>query len=158
MLRSLTVVLTVSTSLLVAAALRLTSLVSALLVAYLVLVADVVLVTVVLSPFRAVTLGWLVGTEGVALVGALAAWWLRGRPGAPLGSAAAALAVATRSPHAIAFLALAVLVLGYELLLALTVPPNNYDSLTYHLTSSRRACGASSRRCRPSPSRRSTDD
>ena len=31
------------------------------------------------------------------------------------------------------FVAVVVVVLGYELLLALTVPPNNWDSLTYHL-------------------------
>jgi hypothetical protein len=129
----LTVLLAVSTSLLLATALRLASLVSTLLAAYLVLVADAVVVTIALSPFRAVTPAGLAACEGAALLGALAVWWLRGRPAPPLGSAGASLAAAARSPLALGYLALTVAVLGYELLLVLTVPPNNYDSLTYHL-------------------------
>jgi hypothetical protein len=119
---------------LVAAAARLPSLVSTLLAAYLAFVANAVAVTVALSPFREVTRGGLLGAEAVLLVVAFAGWWVRGRPGLPLGGARVAVAEVAGSPLTALFLAVAALALAYELLLALAVPPNNWDSLTYHLS------------------------
>jgi Dolichyl-phosphate-mannose-protein mannosyltransferase len=106
--------------------LHLPSVVSTVLAAYLALVANVGLVTLVLSPFHAVSAAGLVAAEAVVCAGAFAGWWLRGRPVARV-----------RFPRidALTVLMLAVLacVLAYELLLALTVPANNWDALTYHL-------------------------
>jgi hypothetical protein len=83
----LTVLLAVSASLLLATALRLATLVSTLLAAYLVLEADAVVVTIGLSPLRAVT-PRARRLRGAAVRGALAAWWLRttGWRIRPLGS------------------------------------------------------------------------
>jgi hypothetical protein len=110
---------------------RMPSLVSTLLAAYLALVANVGFVTLMLSPFHAVMATGLAVSEAVLAVGSFGAWWLRGRPAAPFASAATTL----RAADSLTLLMLAVLVcvLGYELVLALTVPANNWDSLTYHL-------------------------
>jgi hypothetical protein len=126
--------LVVATALLVAAAARLTSLVSTLLVAYLTLVAEVGLTTIVLSPFREVTRGGLAVAGAVSLCAALAFWWLRGRPGWPLAAARrTAREALTDLPTALFLVGVAVLI-GYEILLGLGVPPNNGDALGYHLT------------------------
>ncbi|MBV8480719.1 MAG: hypothetical protein JOY72_10505, partial [Actinobacteria bacterium] len=121
------------TALLVAASLRLESVVSTLLVAYLVFAGGSVALVLVLSPLRFATRGGLAVAEAVALVAAAGTWWGRGRPRLPLGRARAALRVVLADPATAAFLAVALLFLAYELLLVLTVPPNNTDSLVYHL-------------------------
>ena len=122
----------VATALLVAAAARLPSLVSTLLAAYLAFVANLGIVTLALSPVHEVTRGGLAVAEGVLLAGALAVWWLRGRPGLPLVAARAAARAVISDPLTALFLAGVVVLLAYELLLG-TSPPNNMDSLTYHL-------------------------
>ncbi len=121
------------TALLVASSLRLSSLVSALLVAYLAFVANLGLVTLVLSPFREVTRGGLALAEGVLLAAALVTWSRRGRPGPPLAAARAGCRAIVSGPLTLLYLLVVVTALAYELLLGLTVPPNNWDSLTYHL-------------------------
>ena len=133
MLGLLLVGMAVATAVLTALAARLSSLVSTLLLAYLAFVANLVLVTLVLSPFREVTRGGLAVAEVVLLAGAAAAWWTRGRPGPPLVAARMAARQVVSSPVLAAFAGLVALVLLYELLLVLTVPPNNGDSLAYHL-------------------------
>lgn len=133
MLGALLIALAVATALLVAASARLASLVSTLLVTYVVLTGGVVLVVLALSPFRAVTRGWVGATEAVLFAGALTVWWLRGRPRLPLAAARAAVREVVRDPPCAAFLAVTLLILGYELLLVFTMPVNNTDSLTYHL-------------------------
>jgi len=115
------------------ASLRLASAVSTLLAGYVVLVTNVGLTTWILSPFHAVTRFGLLGAELVLLAAAVGAWWLRGRPRPPLASVRAALGDVSRDPLTLVFLAGLVVVLGYELMLALVVPPNNWDSLSYHL-------------------------
>jgi len=50
-----------------------------------------------------------------------------------LAAARAAAGVLLRDPVIAAFLVFLALLLGYELLLGLSVPPNNTDSLAYHL-------------------------
>jgi hypothetical protein len=126
--------LAVATALLVAAAARMASLVSTLLVAYLALVADVGLTTLVLSPFREVTRGGLAVAGAVTLCGALAFWWLRGHPGWPLAAARLAVREAVTDVPTALFLAGVAVLFAYELVLGLSVPPNNADSLAYHLT------------------------
>jgi hypothetical protein len=125
--------LAVATALLASASARLPSLVSTLLVAYLALVANLGLVTLVLSPFRAVTYWGVAAAEGLLLLLALAGWSLRGRPPLPVATARSGLGQAVRDPAALLALAVLAAILAYELLLAVTVPANNWDSLTYHL-------------------------
>ena len=117
-----------------AASLRLASPVATLLALYVLLVAGVGAATWVLSPFHAVTRSGLLGAELVLLGAAVAAWSVRGRPRPPLAAARAAIGDLARDPLTLVFLAGLTVVLGYELMLALVVPPNNWDSLSYHLT------------------------
>jgi hypothetical protein len=122
------------TSALVGTALRLPSLVSTLLATYLAFVANLALVTLVLSPFRDVTRAGLTVAESVLLLAAGATWLRRGRPGLPLTAARRAISEITRDPLTLVYLTIVLIVLAYELVLGLTVPPNNWDSLTYHLS------------------------
>jgi hypothetical protein len=121
-------------ALLAGASLRSPSLVTALLAAYLVFVANLGLVTVTLSPVRAVTRGGLAGAEAVLLVAVGAVWWRRGRPGLPVAAGLPAARRIASDPVTLLAFAGLVLLLGYELVLVLTVPANNWDSLTYHLS------------------------
>ena len=121
-----------ATAFLLAATARLSSLVSTLLAAYLAFVANLGIVTLALSPFREVTRAGLAVAETVLLAGALAGWWVSGRPGLPLAAARAALREVVSDPVTALFLVVVVVVLAYELVLG-TAPPNNGDVLTYHL-------------------------
>ncbi len=136
---------------LIAASARLGSLISSLLLAYLAFVTATVGAVLALSPLREVNQGGLVVFETAILLAALALWWVRGRPGLPLTAARAAARGGAR-PSGDGALpgAVAVVLLGYELLLGLAVPPNNWDSLTYHLV---RACGMGRARRRSTGSR-----
>jgi hypothetical protein len=124
----------VATAMLVAASARLPGLVATLLVAYLALLTNVGLVTWALSPLRVVTRAGLAAAEAVFLAGALVLWWRRGRPALLLltGARTALREIVVDPPTAL-FLAVIVALLGYELVVALTAPANNWDSLTYHL-------------------------
>lgn len=130
---ALLLALPVATSGFAALSLGLPSLVSTLLAGYLALVGNLALVTWALSPFDAVTQDGLLVAELLLLGAAAAAWWLRGRPAVPLADARTALRAVAADPVTLAFLAVLCAVLGYELMLALVVPANNWDSLTYHL-------------------------
>ena len=123
----------VATAFLAAAAVRIRSVVSTLLVAYLAYVANLGLVTLVLSPFHEVTRTGVAVAEGVLLLAAFTAWWLRGHAGPPLAPARDALREAASDPVTVLFVVVVVVLLGYEAVLA-AAPPNNMDSLTYHLT------------------------
>jgi hypothetical protein len=120
-------------SLLAAACLRLESASGFLLAAYVFLVASVALLTDGLSPFRWVTQAGLGAGVAVLLAAAGAAWWRLGRPQPPLARARAGAALALRDPLVVGFVAVAGAALAYELLLVVTAPANNWDSLTYHL-------------------------
>ena len=126
--------LAIASAALVAASLRLPSLVSTLLAGYLALVANLAGVTWALSPFHAVTRTGLTVAESILAAAAFGAWWLRGRPRVELAGARSALRFVSRDPVTLVFLGGLCVVLGYELMLALEVAPNNWDSLAYHLS------------------------
>jgi Glycosyltransferase family 87 len=128
------IVLAVAAAAFAAASLRLGSIAATLVTAYLVLIAHVATVTWVLSPFDAVTTGRLTLVELVLAAAAAAGWLARGRPLPPTAGASADLRLLRADLLTLSFVAVAAVGLAYELVLALTVPPNNWDSLTYHLT------------------------
>ncbi len=117
----------------VAALARLETLVSTLLLAYLTFVSLTVGGVLALSPSREVSQEGLALVELPLLVAVVTAWLWRGHAGFPLTRARLARREVFRSPLAVAFLVLLAAVLGYQLVLAVTVPPDNWDSLTYHL-------------------------
>jgi hypothetical protein len=118
---------------LTAAALRIRSFVSTVLAAYVVFVATITAIIWALSPFRLVTRWGLEVAAAVALTGGLVLWIRRGRPRFPLPSAAAIRAALADPAVLVLLLAVAASSI-YELALVLGAPPNNWDSLTYHLT------------------------
>ncbi len=120
-------------ALFVATSLRLESAVFTCLAVYLAVVTEIAVLTTALSPFRLVTRGGLAVGEAVLLSAAVMVWWLRGRPGFGLTTARTGLAEIARDPVVVVLAVVAGLALAYELLLVFTVPPNNWDSLTYHL-------------------------
>src|SRR5262249_40188422 len=107
--------------------------VATLVAGYLALVTQIAAVMWFLSPFDALTLTWLTVVEAVVAAAAVGAWLLCGRPLPALARARAALGTLRSDPLTLAFAALVAAGVAYELVLALTVPPNNWDSLTYHL-------------------------
>ena len=121
------------TAVLTAASLRIRSFVSSVLAAYVVLVAVVTAITIALSPFRLVTRWGLEVAAAIALGAALLLWNRRGgrhfrcRP-------LSALRAAFLDPAVLVLLAAVVASSLYEFVLVLGAPPNNWDSLTYHLT------------------------
>ncbi|MEA2168444.1 MAG: hypothetical protein QOF76_1744, partial [Solirubrobacteraceae bacterium] len=108
------------------------------LAAYVLLVAEVVGLVEALSLFTAVDAAHLVVLEGllaVAVGAVFALQGVRGRLSAPpLGTPRAALARLRARPLLALLLAAVTVALAYELALALFTPPNNDDSLTYHLS------------------------
>src|SRR5207237_5664055 len=116
-------------ALLAAASLRPRSTVSWLLTGYVGLLAETTALATALSPFRLVDRAGLAVLATVMVLAAGVVWVRVGRPRPPrpqrllgLGAAEWLLAVAV------------VLSLLYQLVLGLTMPPNNWDSLTYHLS------------------------
>ena len=133
MVAAVLIVVLALTALLLAAGLRLDGVAATLVAAYVIAVGELVALTTVLSPFRAVTREGLAVAELVLGLTVVAAWWHLGRPRPPLRRAAVALRQVLRDPAALVLLLVCAAVVGYELLLVLSVPPNNWDSLTYHL-------------------------
>ena len=103
-----------------AASLRLGSIAAMLVTAYLVLVAHVAMVTWLLSPFDAVTVGWLTLVELALAVTTVVIWLRRGRPLPPTAGASADLRLVRADPLTLGFIAIAAIGLAYELVLALT--------------------------------------
>jgi hypothetical protein len=123
-----------ATSILLASSLRLERVAPTLLAAYVALVAETSALTLTLSPFREVKRGPLALGEAALLAVAFGVWWRRGRPRLVPAGGARAIALAVRDPVIAAFLVVVAAALAYELVLVLTVPANNWDSLTYHLS------------------------
>ena len=128
------IVLAVAAAAFAAVSLRLEGFAATLVAGYLVLVAQLAAATWVLSPFAAVTTGWLTAVEAALAVAAACGWVARGRPYPSTVGIRADVAAVRRDPLTIVFVAVVGAGLVYELVLALTVPPNNWDSLTYHLS------------------------
>lgn len=128
------IVLALAAAVFVALGLRLRGVAATILAGYVAVVTQFGLLTWALSPFRAVTMTGLLVGELVLLAGAVGFWWARGRPGVELAAARSALRAIATDPVTLAFVAVAFCALAYELVLVLTAPPTNWDSLTYHLT------------------------
>jgi hypothetical protein len=121
-----------TTAVLLAASLRLRATVGFLLAAYLLATAELVALAEILSPFHAVTrLGYL--TAGAAtLLAAGAIWWARGRPRPPL-PALSRLRELRSEPFLLILAGVVFLAVVYELVVGVTTPPDNWDSLWHHL-------------------------
>jgi hypothetical protein len=119
----------IATALLVAASIAAYSLTSFLLAAWVVAFAEVEALALLLSPFHAVGRRGYGALELAAFGVALAVWVRRGRP----VPRAPDLTSLRAHPILIVLAAGVGLGLVYELFVCLTVPPNNWDSLTYHL-------------------------
>jgi hypothetical protein len=122
----------VATAGLAAAALRLTQATAYALAVYLLAWAEIVLLGEALSLAGAANaVGYALG-EAVLLVAALVAWQLRGRP---LPPRPALRPLAFRAHPLLLALAVAVgAALVYQAFLVVASPPNNFDSMTYHLS------------------------
>jgi hypothetical protein len=122
----------VATAVAASSALRLRSLPSFLLAVYLLASAELVVLGEALSLLgRAGAVGYA-ACEALLLAAAIATWEVRGRPPPPLP--ALDLRAAMRR-HPI-LTALGIVVggaLGYQLFIAVGTPPNNWDSMSYHL-------------------------
>jgi hypothetical protein len=115
------------------AALLCRALVPALLALYVLAVAEIVVLTEALSLVHGVYAWAYVGAEAAVAAAALAVWNARGRP-LPL-LPRLDLAGALRRHPVLAALALVVaLALAYQAFLVVTVPPNTWDAMTYHLS------------------------
>jgi hypothetical protein len=124
----------VATALFASAAIRLRSPVSFLLGAYVLAGAEVVGLTELLSLIHRVGVrGYAVG-EAILLCAALAAWLARGRPLPRFRLSDAEML--RREPLVLALAALVVASVAFQAFLVLATPPNNPDSMTYHLVRS----------------------
>jgi hypothetical protein len=131
---ALAVILAVATAWAAAAALRLVSITSFLLAVYLLVAAEVVLVIELLSTFGGVDRRNVLLAETVLLACAgIALFVTRGSARIPRWKPGGL--VEARAHPAVALLLVAVVAaLGYELALAILTPPNNWDSMSYHLS------------------------
>ena len=121
------------TGLLISFSLRISGLAASLVAAYLAYVANLGVTTLVLSPFRQVQTATLAVAEVLLLAGAAVFWHYRGRPTPTRDGLRAVIAVLRGDVVVAAFGVVVLAVLAYEVVLA-SSPPNNGDSLTYHLT------------------------
>jgi dolichyl-phosphate-mannose-protein mannosyltransferase len=111
--------------------------VAELVVATLVLAAAIVVGdSIVLSLLRELTAAALLGAQALWLIGAFWLWRSRGRPRLPALRPPGARAVAGRiraHPLLAVLVAAAIVALSLQAVLAVTIAPNEYDSLGYHL-------------------------
>jgi Glycosyltransferase family 87 len=121
------------TGALAAASLRLRSAVSFALAVYVLAGAEIVAMTLLLSAAHAVGATGYAIFQAVLLAAAAVAWHLRGQPRPPVPRIDV-VADARRNPIVAALAVVVVVALVYELFIAVATPPNNGDSLTYHLT------------------------
>ena len=125
--------LVVSTAVLLASCLRLRSAIGFLLAAYLFATAEVVLVSLALSPARLLTRTALFLVFGAGLAAALVVWTRRGRPSPPLHSLVPAARVALRDRAVLVLATLAVITHLYLLVVAVAIPQSSPDTQLYHL-------------------------
>ena len=124
----------VATAYCLAASLRLRSATDFLLAAFLIAFAEVVAVSLLLSPERWLTQTGLLSAVYAVWLVSLLAWWASGLPRPPaFGPVVGALRDAMRDP-VLAILAVAVCGgLAYVVALIVGTAPNDYDALWYHL-------------------------
>ena len=125
--------LVVSTAALLASCLRLRSAIGFLLAVYLLATAEVVLVSLALSPARLLTRSALLLVFGAGLAAALVVWTRRGRPSPPLRSLVPAARVALRDRAVLVLATLAVITHLYLLVVAVAIPQSSPDTQLYHL-------------------------
>src|SRR5262249_3001896 len=123
----------VATALLVAFTIPTRGIVQPLVSAYVLLIAEVTALTLALSPLHAVTRAGVGVAEAIGLSGALGVLRVRGGRLPTHRRSLPTLRAAAGNPVVALFATLVAVALVYELLLVLTVPANNWDSLTYHL-------------------------
>ncbi|MDX6503521.1 MAG: hypothetical protein QOE29_646 [Gaiellaceae bacterium] len=114
-----------------AAMLRLRGFAAFLLAAYMLAAAEIVLLTLALSPFHAVTTAGLLAGETLWAVAAAALWSLNGRPRPRLP--ALGRAGLRRHPTLLVLACAVAAALLFQLVLQAVASPNNWDSMTYHL-------------------------
>lgn len=156
----------VSTAFVVASSLRPAGVVSWLLTAYVVFVANAVIVTVALSPSRTLSQGSLAAAQGLLLAAGLVVWVRAGRPCPSFAATRRAFAEFAADPLTALFLGALAILVGYELSSPsqarrttgtrstttwLGWPRGSSTTVT---TGSRTHLTASSTRASPSPSRR----
>jgi hypothetical protein len=123
-----------ASAVLFASCLRLAGLVSFVLAAYLLATAEIVVITLALSPRSWLTRGALLGGIAVVFAVAAVAWSFAGRPRPPIPTHLRRNAAALLDDRILVVLfALVVLVYAYVLVVALTVPQSVVDTLVYHL-------------------------
>ena len=123
----------VATAALVSSCLRLRSTVGILLAGYLLATTEIVVVSLALSPARALTRHAVIAVIAAAFVLALVLWLRCERPRPPLTHVAHVLRDALDDWAVAAMAALAVAVHLYLLLVSLTFPQSLPDTLLYHL-------------------------
>lgn len=115
-----------------AATLRLERFVGFALAAYLFAWTELVLLGEALSAVRSVgRVGYAAG-EALLLVAALAAWRLRGRPRPP--RPVLPVGALRRHPLLVALAVAVCAAFAYQAFIVVETPPNNFDSMTYHLS------------------------
>jgi hypothetical protein len=120
-----------ATGLLIAFALRVRGTAALILAAYAVAFAEVVGLSLLLSPFEAMTRGGLIAGVVSVFTAAFATWVLLGAPRPPMRQRRLALP-AHRGPLLVLGVVVA-LALSYVVALAIGTPPNGWDPLNYHL-------------------------
>jgi hypothetical protein len=120
------------TGLLIGSLLRLRSAPELILATYVVAFAEVVGLSLFLSPFDAMTRGALVTGSGALFVAALGAWMLAKTPRVPLVRREALVVIARHGPVVVLAVVTA-LALSYVVALIVGTPPNGWDPLNYHL-------------------------
>ena len=122
----------VATAVAAACALRLRFLPSFLLAGYLLASAELVVLGEALSLLGAVGAAGYAAGEALLLGGVIVAWHLRGRPRPPLPEVDLAAGL-RRHPILTALGTVVGGALVYQLFIAVATPPNNWDSMSYHL-------------------------
>jgi len=122
----------VATALAASCSLRLRTLPSFLLAVYLLAAAELVILGEALSFIGAVGATGYAAAQAFLLAGSLWSWHRLGRPRPPL-PAVDLRGAAGRHPVLTALAAVVGTALTYQLFIALATPPNNWDSMSYHL-------------------------
>ena len=128
----LALLLVVGAGVLVVATLRIAGLASGLLAVYVVGFAEVVALSLLLSPSGSLTRAALLVGTALLFAGALGVWIAAGSPRLPRFEAKLARQIST-SPATIVLAVVVALGMAYVVALIVGTPPNGWDPLNYHL-------------------------